>query len=172
MIATQQRRAGRLKPARAPAFTALALAALIAPQAVEAQTGRQAATVIMPEDKTGLEFQNAVGFADAIVTGDTIYLSGVVAGPAPGETGLASGFDRAFAQIGKVLERSGVSWDDVVDMTTFHTDLAGQVDAFVEVNNRYVEAPFSTWTAIGISALYEPTAVTEIKVVAKRRVAP
>lgn len=152
---------------RAPLL--LAAAALIAPQAVQAQSARQSATVVMPPDKASLEFQNAVGFADAIVTGDTIYLSGVVAAPAPGETGLAPAYDRAFARIAGVLERSGATWDDVVDMTTFHTDLAKQVDSFVEVKNRYVKSPFPTWTAIGISALYEPTAVTEIKVVAKRR---
>lgn len=152
---------------RAPAL--LVLAALVVPHAAQAQSARQAATVIMPQDEAGLEFQTAVGFADAIVTGDTIYLSGVVAAPAPGESGLAPAYDRAFARIGQVLARSGATWDDVVDMTTFHTDLSKQIDGFVEVKNRYVKAPFPTWTAIGISTLYEPTAVTEIKVVAKKR---
>jgi enamine deaminase RidA (YjgF/YER057c/UK114 family) len=37
------------------------------------------------------------------------------------------------------------------------------------VKNRYVTAPFPAWTAIGVSRLYEPTAVVEIKVVARRR---
>lgn len=154
---------------RAPVLFPLALAALIAAPAAQAQSARAAATVIMPEDPAALAFQTGVGFADAIVTGDTIYLSGVVAAPTPGETTLAPAYDRAFVRLAGVLERSGASWDDVIDITTFHTDLAGQINTFAEVKNRYVKAPFPTWTAIGIAALYEPTAVVEIKLVAKRR---
>ncbi len=148
---------------------ALFAAALATPIAANAKSARDAATVIMPENKEALEFQNQVGSADAIVSGDTIYLSGVVAGPALGETSLAPGFDRAFARIAATLKRAGASWDDVVDITTFHTDLAKQINEFAQVKNRYVKAPFPAWTAIGISALYEPTAVTEINVVAKKR---
>lgn len=136
--------------------------------AAYAQSAREAATVIMPENKEALAFQTEVGFADAVVTGDTIYLSGVVAAPAPGESGLAPAFDRAFGRIAAVLGRAGASWDDVVDMTTFHTDLPGSINEFAAVKNRYVKPPFPTWTAIGISKLYEPTAVVEIKVVAKK----
>lgn len=142
-------------------------AALAAP--VHAQSAREQATVIMPENAAALEFQNAVGFSDAIITGDTIYLSGVVAGPVKEPKDLSPAFENAFARIAAVLTRAGANWDDVVDITTFHTDLAGQINEFAAVKNRYVKAPFPTWTAIGISALYEPTAVTEIKVVAKKR---
>jgi len=71
--------------------------------------------------------------------------------------------------IAATLARAGVSWDDVVDMTTFHTDLAGTIDAFVAVKNRHVKLPPPAWTAIGISALYEPTALVEIKVTARVR---
>ncbi|MGB5484207.1 RidA family protein [Parasphingorhabdus sp.] len=127
----------------------------------------QAKQSIMPEDPGALEFQNAVGFADAVIAGDTIYLAGVVAAPAPGETDLKPAFARAFERIGHTLERAGASWDDVVDLTTFHTDLPGQINDFAEVKNRYIKAPFPAWTAIGISTLYEPTAVVEIKVVAR-----
>lgn len=144
----------------------LAVAALLSAPA-SAKTAREAATVIMPEDPRGLAFQTEVGFADAVVSGDSVYLSGVVAGPAPGDKGLTPGFDRAFARIAAVLKRAGVSWGDVVDITTFHTDLRGHIDEFAAVKNRYVKAPFPTWTAIGVSALYEPSAVVEIKVVAK-----
>lgn len=129
---------------------------------------REAKTVIMPTDAESLEFQNAVGFADGVITGDSIYLSGVVAAPRPGENGPGPAYERAFARLGETLRRAGAGWDDVVDLTTFHTDLPGQINAFVEVKNRFIKAPFPAWTAIGISTLYEPTAVTEIKIVARR----
>jgi enamine deaminase RidA (YjgF/YER057c/UK114 family) len=129
---------------------------------------KDAANVIMPEGAESLAFQKSVGFADAVIAGDTIYLSGVVAAPAAGETSLKPAYERAFARIGATLKRAGVSWDDVVDLTTFHTNLAGQINEFVEVKNRYIKEPFPAWTAIGITTLYEPTAVTEIKIVVRK----
>ncbi len=144
-------------------LAALALLAVAAAPA-NAQDGRQS---IMPTDPQALAFQTEVGFADAVVVGDMVYLSGVVAAPQPGEIGLQPAYERAFARIGAVLERAGSSWADVVDMTTYHTDLAAQLNDIVPVKNRYVRAPFPAWTAIGITALYEPTAVTEIKIVAR-----
>lgn len=128
----------------------------------------EAKTSLMPTDPQALSFQQAVGYADAVVAGDTIYLSGVIAAPEPGEEGMAPAFDRAFAAIGATLARAGAGWNDVVDLTTFHTDLAGQINEFAEVKNRYIKAPFPAWTAIGITALYEPTGVVEIKVTARR----
>lgn len=129
---------------------------------------READEVLMSEHSQGRAFQEAVGYADAAIAGDTIYLSGVVAGLAKGETDLAPGYDRAFKAIAATLARAGASWDDVVDITTFHTDLAAHIDGFVAVKNKYVKAPFPAWTAIGVPRLYEPTAVVEIKVVAAK----
>ena len=130
-------------------------------------TARDPANVLMPENAEARAFQEAVGYATAVIAGDTIYLSGVVAGPAKGESDLAPGYERAFQHIAATLARAGASWDDVVDITTFHTDLAAHIDGFAAVKNRHVKAPFPAWTAIGVSRLYEPTAVVEIKVVAR-----
>lgn len=124
--------------------------------------------VLMPTDPAALAQQTEHGYADAVIIGDTIYLSGVIAAPMPGDQGLEPVYDRAFAAIGKTLARAGAGWADVVDITTFHTDLANQIMACSKVKSRYVKAPFPAWTAIGISSLFEPTGITEIKVVAHR----
>lgn len=128
---------------------------------------RDPATVMMSENPEERVFQEALGYASAAIAGDTIYLSGVVAGPAEGESDLSPGYERAFAHIAATLARAGANWDDVVDITTFHTDLAAHIDGFAAVKNRYVKAPVPAWTAIGVSRLYEPRAVVEIKVVAR-----
>jgi enamine deaminase RidA (YjgF/YER057c/UK114 family) len=130
-------------------------------------TARDPANVLMPENPEARAIQEAVGYATAVIAGDTIYLSGVVAGPAAGESDLAPGYERAFQHIAATLARAGASWDDVVDITTFHTDLTAHIDGFAAVKNRHVKAPFPAWTAIGVTRLYEPTAVVEIKVVAR-----
>ncbi len=148
-----------------PLISATIAAATLAAAPLHAKDAKD---VLMPEDAEALAFQTAVGYADAVIAGDTVYLSGVVAVPGPDETGGAAAYDRAFRRLEATLTRAGVSWDDVVDLTTFHTDLAGQINEFAEVKNRYIKVPFPAWTAIGISALYEPTALVEIKIVARK----
>ena len=120
---------------------------------------------IMPENPEARAFQEAVGFSDAVIHGDTIYLSGVVAAPQEGETSLVPAYERAFARLDATLKRLGASWDDVLVFDTFHAggNMAAQIDALVPVKNRYIKAPFPAWTAVGVTELYEPTAVTEIK---------
>ena len=144
------------------------LALLLAATATPALAGARAeATVVMPTDPQALKIWQDWGFADAIVAGDTVYLSGVVVGLREGETDLAAAYTRAFDRIGVTLQRAGVSWDDVVDITSYHTDLTTQMPAIVAVKNRYVKAPFPAWTAIGVSRLIPDRGLTEIKLVAK-----
>jgi enamine deaminase RidA (YjgF/YER057c/UK114 family) len=141
-------------------------AALLLPG--QAQAGaRQDAKVLLSENPEERKFQQDWGYADAIVVGDTIYLSGVVAGLRPGETDLKIPYERAFAKIGAILNRSGASWDDVVDITSFHTDLTTQMPAIVSVKNKYIVGPPPAWTAIQVSRLIPNTGITEIKIVAK-----
>jgi len=128
---------------------------------------RQDARVLMPSDPASLKLEQDWGFSDAIVTGDTIYLSGVVAGVREGETDLKVGYTRAFERIGDILKNAGASWDDVVDIISFHTDLITQMPAIVAVKNNYVKPPFPAWTAIQVSRLIPSNGITEIKVVAK-----
>lgn len=139
------------------------LAATAAPAAV-----RDPAQVLMPPPGRDAAHQQW-GFAQAVTHGDTVYLSGVVAGMAPGETDPSAGYDRAFRHIADILERAGSSWDDVIEMTTYHTDLPAQLDGFVKVKARYVTAPYPAWTAIDIDRLVPDNGLVEIKVVARKR---
>jgi reactive intermediate/imine deaminase len=66
-----------------------------------------------------------------------------------------------------VLERAGSSWDDVVDMTTYHVDIDASMPALASVKNRYVKAPFPAWTAIDIDRLFAPEGEVEIKITAR-----
>jgi enamine deaminase RidA (YjgF/YER057c/UK114 family) len=128
---------------------------------------RQEAKVLMSENPASLKYEQEWGYADAVITGDTLYLSGVVAGLRDGETDMEAAYSRAFERIGEILRRAGASWDDVVDITSFHTDVTAQMPAIVAVKNRYVKAPFPAWTAIQIVRLIPDKGITEIKVTAK-----
>lgn len=139
----------------------LLLALLLAPLPAAAKEA-----VVLPEEK---ELLDSWGFSSAVVSGDLIFVSGVVAGLREGESDPEAGFTRAFDRIGKALAAAGASWDDVIDMTSYHTDVAAQITSFRRVKDRYVKAPFPAWTAIGVSRLLPPNGLAEIKVVARRR---
>ena len=128
---------------------------------------RKAATVLMSENERARKSQEDWGYNDAIVTGDTIYLSGIVVGMAPGQTDRKAAYDRVYQRIGAILKRAGASWDDVVDITSFHTDVEGQIEDMAVVHKRYVTAPNPAWTAIGVARILGG-GITEIKITARR----
>lgn len=127
---------------------------------------RAQATTIMPDDAQLKKIHEDWGLSQAIVAGNTVHVSGVVVG-APRDGGnLQAAYERSFAQIGEILMRAGSSWDDVVEITSYHTDVTSQMPAMIEVKHRYVKAPFPAWTAVEVSRLIPDRGITEIKVTA------
>lgn len=146
---------------------AVALVALSSVASLAHAGARQQAKVLMATEPEAAKVEQEYGFADAVVSGDTVYLSGVVAAVRPGETDLKAAYSRAFERIGAILARAGASWDDVVDLTTYHTDLTTQLPPITAVKHRYIKAPFPAWTAIQVSRLVPDSGITEIKIVAR-----
>ena len=145
----------------------LSVAAAIGPAAAAGAGERQRSTVLMSEDEGDRKFQEEWGYSDAVVAGDTIYLSGIVVGQQGGEA-MEAAYERTYKQIGAILARAGAGWDDVVDITSFHTDVAAQMPAIVAAHKKYVKAPYPAWTAIDVDRLIPERGITEIKIVAKR----
>ena len=152
-----------------PVLLLLSAAAAIVPFGSPAGAqARQQSTVLMSENEGARKFQEEWGYSDAVVAGDTIYLSGIVVGMRPGETDMAAAYDRTYRLIGSILKRAGASWDDVVDITSFHTDITAQMPAIVKAHKSYVKAPYPAWTAIDVDRLIPDGGITEIKIVARR----
>lgn len=147
--------------------SALSLSLLLAAFPAAAQT-RTDATVLMSDRPGGRKFQDQYGFSDAVIAGDLIFLSGIVAGAPPGSTDLALAFDSAYQHIGRILRRAGADYGDIVDLTTFHTDITAQIDAFAAVHKKYVKMPYPTWTAIDVDRLLPDEGLVEIKIVARK----
>ena len=126
---------------------------------------------IVPVSAEGRQELEEWGYADAVIDGDRVWLSGVVAGLRPGETmaDQEAAYDRAFRRLDEILKRAGTSFDGIVEITTFHTDLPAQIEAFKTVKHRYVRRPFPAWTAIDIDRLVPDRGLVEIKLVARRR---
>ena len=142
--------------------TLLALAAAVQTP----QGARQQATVIMPENARQRQMQEQWGYADAVVSNGVAYLSGVPAYLAPGETDMDKAFTRAFEALGKTLTRAGLSWGDVVQITSVHTDVNAQIEAMVKVKHRYMTGKPPAWTAVGTNGLLQPGGIAEITLVA------
>lgn len=152
---------------RAPIFLLASLAAVTSPAAASAQT-RTNETVLMSTNERARADQERYGYADAVVAGDVIFLSGIVAGQAPGETSLTPAYERVFRIAGRILERAGASLADVVDVTTYHTDITAQIEAYAEVQRRLLGSPPPAWTAIDVDRLLPDGGITEVKIVARR----
>ncbi|MEL6707040.1 MAG: Rid family hydrolase [Pseudomonadota bacterium] len=124
-------------------------------------------TTLMPEDEGARAFQERFGYSQAVIHGDTVYLSGLILGPPQeGETREES-YDRSFQYLGSILERAGSSWDDVIDIISFHRDIPTSLPALAEVKGRYIKAPYPTWTVIGTNGLYTDEGELEIKITAR-----
>lgn len=73
-------------------------------------------------------------------------------------------FVQAFENVETVLRAAGLTFADVVDMMTYHTDMR-DLQLFIAVKDRFFTSPerLPTWTAIGVSALAMPGLFVEIK---------
>jgi len=110
----------------------------------------------------------AFHFSPATRVGDTIWVSGQVGLDA--EMKPAGGMQEqarlAFEALKAVLESAGASLDDVVELTTFHTDLRRDIAVFTAVKDKYIAQPFPSWTAVGVTELALPELCIEIRAVA------
>ena len=148
-------------------FLTLATSVLLIASQAGAEGSRQKAEIIVPDEARSS--YEGWGYAPAVKIGNTIYASGVVSGlqgEGTYEERYARGFRSAMEWLEKVLNEAGASLDDVVDITTFHTDLQRQLQTAIKVRMEIMSPPHPAWTAVGTQALATPDGVTEIKVVA------
>ena len=100
-------------------------------------------------------------YSDAVRVGDLVFLSGVVsAAQDPGTQ-----FRQVFARIGQILEEAGSGLDQVIDITTYHLDIQAHIAPFIEAKNEAMPN-LPTWTAVGVTELFSPGVLIEVKVIA------
>jgi enamine deaminase RidA (YjgF/YER057c/UK114 family) len=95
-------------------------------------------------------------YSPAIRAGEFLFVSGQVGSRADGspEPIFADQVRRAFANLKAVLAAAGLSFDDVVDVTSFHTDPEKQFATVMAIRAEEIgEAPYPAWTAIGVNWL-------------------
>ncbi len=96
------------------------------------------------------------GYSAAVRSDDLLFVSGQVGSRDDGspEPDFEAQVRRAFANLEATLAAGGCTFDDVVDVTSFHTDPETQMGAVRAVKNEtFPRTPYPTWTAIGVNWL-------------------
>jgi len=132
-----------------------------------------APTAITPEPMR--QIVERFSYSPAIRAGDFVFVSGVVAVPAAGAEALSfqdrmTAYERAFAMASRILETAGADWNDVVEITSYHTDIEADVEAFMTVRDQHISQPFPAWTAVDIDRLYLARAIGEFSLTVYRPV--
>lgn len=126
-------------------------------------TTRQA---VFPADRNAL--YEAHGYSAAIRSGDLLFVSGQVGSRPDGsaEPDIEAQIRLAFANLKATLLAGGCTLDDIIDVTSFHTDPENEFGTFMAVKNEvFLEKPYPNWTAIGVNWLAGFN--FEIKVIAR-----
>lgn len=109
---------------------------------------------VFPPDRHAL--YDAHGYSAAIRSDGLLFVSGQVGSRKDGsaEPEFEAQVRQAFANLRATLAAGGCTFDDIVDVTTFHTDPENQFDTIMAVKNEMFPAPpYPTWTATGVTWL-------------------
>jgi enamine deaminase RidA (YjgF/YER057c/UK114 family) len=108
-------------------------------------------------------------FSEATKSNGFLLCSGVIGTGDKGKLpeDIREEFRNAWRGIGKILAACNISYDDIVEYTSYHVDLQANMGNFMSVRDEFLSEPWPAWTAIGITELAVPGAHVEIRVTAK-----
>lgn len=139
--------------------------------------------VIIP---TGMEvLYEKYHYCPGIRIGNTLYVSGQVGRDENLQIveGVEAQFVQAFENVKKVLLTAEATFDDVVEMITYHVTepqphhrqaesangsasqslIIPHLPLFMQVKDRYFTNKYPTWTGVGVTALSTAGLIVEIK---------
>ena len=109
---------------------------------------------VFPEGRHALYEKHR--YSAAIRSGDLLFVSGQVGSRPDGsaESDYPAQVRQAFANLRATLAAAGATFDDIVDVTSFHTDPETQFEPFMAIKDEmFPSAPYPNWTAIGVNWL-------------------
>ncbi|MFK4871541.1 RidA family protein [Novosphingobium sp. ZW T3_23] len=98
----------------------------------------------------------AHGYSAAVRSDNLLFVSGQVGSRGDGspEPDFEAQVRLAFANLEAILLAAGCSFDDIVDVTSFHTDPESQFGTVMAVKREiFQSAPYPSWTAVGVNWL-------------------
>lgn len=145
----------------------LAFSGVILSACAAAPSPSPSRVVYLPGD-LGVRLHDSWHYAPAIRSGNLVIISGIPA--ARGETDEAK-VRAMFARAREALSAAGATFDDVIEIQTFHTattseDFRHAFEAFQKVHAETFHSPYPAWTATGNALLLAPGAIVEMRMVA------
>jgi enamine deaminase RidA (YjgF/YER057c/UK114 family) len=125
--------------------------------------------IIVPD---GMEqIVERAGYAPAVKVGTTVFCAGQVGRTRELEVihDPEAQFLACWENLKILLEAAGCTFEDVVEMTTYHVQMSVHMAVFREVKNRVFPRGTCAWTAIGVSELAHPGLLAEVRCVAVQR---
>lgn len=95
-------------------------------------------------------------YSAAIRSGDLLFVSGQVGSRVDGspEPQFDAQVKLAFDNLKAILTAASCTLDDIIDVTTFHTDPEQQFDTIMAVKREiFPHPPYPNWTAVGVNWL-------------------
>jgi enamine deaminase RidA (YjgF/YER057c/UK114 family) len=95
-------------------------------------------------------------YSAAIRSDDLLFVSGQVGSRTDGspEPDFGAQVRLAFANLEATLKAGGCGLDDIVDVTTYHTDPEKQFGTIMAIKAEvFPRAPYPNWTAVGVNWL-------------------
>lgn len=111
------------------------------------------------------------GYAPAVLVGNTLYCAGQVGRTADLQviSDPEAQFTACWENLRTVLEEAGCTFEDVVEMTTYHVDMKKHMGVFRRVKDSLFPRGHCAWTCIGVTELAHPGLLVEVKCIAVKR---
>jgi len=124
---------------------------------------------IIPDDLRA--YYDRWHFSPAMECGGFLFVSGCTGMRPDGSLSddIEEQFRQAFRTVKKFLDEAGLSFSDVIDMTTYHVGLRSGLGTFMKVKDEFIGKPYPAWTAIGVTELAVQGALIEIRVIARTK---
>ncbi len=109
-------------------------------------------------------------WSNAIRTGDTLYVSGQVARPFEGGSGLVGSDEytqakQIFARIERIVKAAGGTMDNVVKVNIYLVDITKNTEVW-KARREFFTGDFPASTLVEVRALAKPEVLVEIEAVA------
>ncbi|MGF7153487.1 RidA family protein [Novosphingobium gossypii] len=98
----------------------------------------------------------AHGYSPAVRSDNLLFVSGQVGSHLDGspEPDFEAQVRLAFANLEAVLVAAGCGFEDIIDVTSFHTDPESQFGTIMAIKEEiFHTAPYPAWTALGVNWL-------------------
>ncbi|MHA3913749.1 RidA family protein [Halovulum sp. GXIMD14793] len=106
----------------------------------------------------------------ALDTGTFVFFSGVTGCHADGTISdhPETQFREAFGFLADTLSAAGLSFDKIVEMTSYHIGLRRHLSDFTRVKDEFIRPPYPAWSCIGTTELITEGALVEIRVICQK----